>query len=89
MDSFYSTSLSHDPLLEIPLENINPPSQTRQYPIIVIGICFISLLILLILSLVFIVTNKQQLWTVRKNTNMPTISTSIASSELKVTSKHQ
>jgi hypothetical protein len=91
MNSFYSRFLSHDPLLETdtPVETINPPSQTRQCPIIVIGICFIILLVLFILSLVFIVTNKQQLWTIRTNMNMPTTSTSVASSELKLTSKHQ
>jgi amino acid transporter len=87
---FDPISLSHDPLLNVPIEEINQPSQSRRYIIIISGICFIICLLLLTLTLVFIATSKQQLWSVTPNTNiMTTTSTSIRSNELKTTSKHE
>jgi len=90
-----SIVLPDDPLLDILLEDNNQPSQIRRYTIIVMGICSILFLVLLILSLVFIVTNKQQLWSVTTNTSMTTTNTSVtttstflASDALKTISKH-
>jgi hypothetical protein len=72
-----SIVLPDDPLLDILLEDNNQPSQVRRYTIIVMGICSILFLVLLILSLLFIVTNKQQLWSVTTNASMTTTNTSM------------
>ncbi len=79
---FDPVSLSHDLLLDISIEHINESSRFRRYMITISGICFILFLIFLSLSLVFIVTNKQQLWPITTTT-----STSLTSNVLKTTSK--
>jgi len=86
---FDPISLSHDPLLDIPIDEINRASQIKRFKIIISGICFLICFLLLSLTLVFIVISKQQLWSSTTNTNMTTTSTSTRSNDLKTSSKYQ
>ncbi|CAF3654495.1 unnamed protein product [Adineta steineri] len=60
--------LSHDPLLNVPIDEINQPAPTKRYKIIIIGLCLVVFLLSIALSLVFVATRKQQSSSITTNT---------------------
>ncbi len=87
--AFDSISLSHDPLLDVPIDRIHPSPRIRRYSMVVTGISLMICFLLLSLSLVFLVTRKQQRSSAIIDRNLTRTSTSTRSNELKTASKHQ